>query len=41
MYKLKNIPLLIGIALPIIFIFAISVIIFTPSLFIKPQYNFL
>ena len=37
----KNIPLLVGIALPIIFILAISIIIFTPALFIKPQYNFL
>ena len=37
----KNIPLLIGITLPIIFILIISVVIFTPSLFIKPQYNFL
>jgi|SRR3989344_6461762 len=37
----KNIPLLVGIALPIVFIFIISIIIFTPSLFIKPQYNFL
>ncbi len=37
----KNIPLLIGIALPVIFILAILIIIFTPSFFIKPQYNFL
>lgn len=37
----KNIPLLVGIALPIIFILIISVVIFGPSLFIKPQYNFL
>lgn len=37
----KNIPLLIGITLPIVFILIISVVIFTPSLFIKPQYNFL
>ena len=37
----NNIPLLIGVALPIIIIFTISIIIFTPSLFIKPQYNFL
>ena len=37
----KNIPLLVGIALPIIFILIISTVVFTPSLFIKPQYNFL
>ncbi len=37
----KNIPLLIGISLPIVFILVISIIVFTPSLFIKPQYNFL
>lgn len=36
----KNIPLLVGITLPIVFILVISIIIFTPSLFIKPQYNF-
>jgi hypothetical protein len=37
----KNIPLLIGIALPVIFILVISIVIFTPSLFLNPQYNFL
>ena len=37
----KNIPLLVGITLPVVFIFIISIVIFTPSLFIKPQYNFL
>lgn len=37
----KNIPLLIGIAMPIIFILIISIVVFGPSLFLKPQYNFL
>ncbi len=37
----KNLPLIIGIALPIIFILIISVIIFTPSLSIKPSHNFI
>ncbi len=37
----KHIPLIIGISLPIIFIIIISVTIFTPSLFIKPEHNFL
>jgi hypothetical protein len=37
----KNIPLLVGIALPIVFILVISMIVFIPSLSIKPQYNFL
>ena len=37
----KNIPLFIGIILPIVFILILSVVFFTPSLFIKPQYNFL
>ncbi len=39
--KNKNITLIIGIALPILFITIISIVIFTPNLFIKPQYNFL
>jgi hypothetical protein len=37
----NNIPLLIGITLPIVFILVISVVVFAPSLFIEPQYNFL
>ncbi|KND49130.1 MAG: hypothetical protein AB198_02570 [Parcubacteria bacterium C7867-003] len=37
----KNWPLLIGIALPIIFILIISLVIFTPNLSIKPAHNFL
>jgi hypothetical protein len=39
--KKKNLPLIIGISLPVIFIIVISVVIFTPSFFIKPQYNFI
>jgi len=41
MKNIKNIPLLVGITLPILFIIFISIIIFVPNLFIKPQYNFL
>lgn len=37
----KNLPLIVGIALPIFFIVVISVLIYTPSLFVKPQYDFL
>ncbi len=39
--KNKNLPLIVGIALPIVFIIIISVVIFLPSFFIKPQYNFI
>lgn len=38
--KTKHLPLIVGISLPIIFIVIISIVIFTPSLFIKPQHNF-
>jgi hypothetical protein len=37
----KNLPILVGIFLPIVFILIISLVIFLPSLSIKPQYNFL
>ncbi len=37
----KHLPLFIGISLPIIFIISMSIVIFAPSLFIKPQFNFL
>jgi hypothetical protein len=37
----KNLPLIVGIALPILFILIISALVFLPSLSIKPQYNFL
>ena len=39
--KTKHLPLIIGISLPIIFIIIVSIIIFTPSLSIKPQHNFI
>lgn len=37
----KNWPLIIGLALPVIFIILISLVIFTPNLYIKPAHNFL
>jgi len=37
----KHLPLIVGISLPIIFILLISIAIFVPSFFIKPQYNFI
>jgi hypothetical protein len=37
----KNLPLIIGIALPILFILVISLVIFLPSMSIKPAHNFL
>lgn len=40
-FNSKHLPLIIAIALPLVFILVISIIIFTPSLFIKPQHNFL
>ena len=40
-YMKKNITLLIAIAMPIIFIVIISIVVFVPPLFLKPQYNFL
>jgi len=39
--KIKHLPLIVAISLPIIFIIIISIVIFTPSLFINPQYNFI
>lgn len=39
--KTKNLPLLIGIALPLIFIIIVAFVIFTPSFFIKPEHNFI
>jgi hypothetical protein len=39
--KTKNLPLIVGISLPIVFILIISIVIFTPQLFVKPQYNFI
>ncbi len=37
----KNLPLVFGIALPIIFILVISLVVFIPSLYVNPQHNFL
>jgi len=37
----KNLPLIVGISLPIIFIILISAIVFIPSLSMKPQYDFI
>jgi hypothetical protein len=39
--KTKHLPLAIGIALPVVFIAIISVAIFLPTLFIKPEHNFI
>ncbi len=39
--KIKNLPLIIGIALPLVFIIIISIVIYAPSLFIKPKHNFI
>ncbi len=39
--KTKNLPLIIGIALPILFIIVISVVIFVPSLYVKPAHDFI
>jgi hypothetical protein len=37
----KNLPLITGIALPIIFIAAISIVVFASSLSIRPQHDFI
>jgi len=37
----NNLPIIIGIALPIVFILIISIVIFGPSVFVKPQHNFI
>jgi hypothetical protein len=37
----KHLPLIVGIALPIIFIIIISIVLFVPSLYVKPQHNFI
>ncbi len=39
--KSKHLPLIIGVALPVLFIIIISLVIFTPSLSVKPQHNFI
>jgi hypothetical protein len=38
--KTKNLPLIVGIALPIVFIIVLSVVIFAPTLFVTPTHNF-
>jgi len=38
--NIKNLPLVIGIALPLVFIVVISLFVFLPSFFISPQHNF-
>jgi hypothetical protein len=37
----KNLPLVVGIALPVVFVIVISIVLFVPSFFIKPQHDFL
>jgi hypothetical protein len=37
----KNLPLIIGISLPVIFVAILAVIVYLPSTFINPQHNFL
>jgi hypothetical protein len=39
--KNKNLPLIIGISLPIVFIIIIAFVIYIPSLFVKPLHNFI
>jgi hypothetical protein len=39
--KSKNLPIIIGIALPLVFITIISLVLFVPSFFIKPKHNFI
>ncbi|PIR82984.1 hypothetical protein COU19_02880 [Candidatus Kaiserbacteria bacterium CG10_big_fil_rev_8_21_14_0_10_56_12] len=39
--KNKNWPLIIGVSLPLIFIVALSVIVFLPRLFVTPAHNFI
>jgi hypothetical protein len=39
--KNNNWPLIIGLALPIVFIGIVSLLIFAPSYLVKPQYNFI
>jgi type II secretory pathway pseudopilin PulG len=37
----KHLPLIVGLALPVLFIIIISLVVFLPSITIKPQHNFL
>jgi hypothetical protein len=38
--KTNNLPIFVGIALPLVFIVIISVVVFLPSFFVKPQHDF-
>jgi hypothetical protein len=38
--KTNNLPLIVGISLPLVFIVIISAVVFLPSFFVKPQYDF-
>lgn len=38
--KRQHLPLIIGIALPIVFIIIISIVIYTPNLGVHPEHNF-
>ncbi|MES2436620.1 MAG: hypothetical protein V4519_01295 [Patescibacteria group bacterium] len=37
----KNLPLIVGLALPFVFILLIAVVVYLPNVFIKPQHDFL
>ena len=37
----KHLPIIVGIALPIVFIIIISLVIYVPTFFIKPEHNFI
>jgi len=37
----KNLPLIIGLALPILFIIIIAIVVYLPSNFVNPQHNFI
>jgi hypothetical protein len=41
MKGMKNLPLIIGIALPIVFIAVIAAVLYVPSLFVNPKHDFL
>ncbi len=37
----KNLPLIVGIAVPAVFVIILALVIYIPSLYVNPQYNFL
>lgn len=39
--KTNNLPLIVGISLPLVFIVIISIVVFLPSFFVKPQHDFI